>query len=141
MAWFLGLKVLEKMQISIYSMIKISRIIFSVLLSWLFLGETITLVTLIGMSIVILGLVLVNVSENKGKNKDGSFKLIVLLLLSCLLNSVSAIIDKRVLLYVTSSQLQFWFILFLTVYYWLFLIINEKKIVLKELKVTIGYHW
>ena len=53
-AWILGVKVLEKMQISLYSMIKISRIIFSVLLSYLFLGEKITFITLIGMRIIIL---------------------------------------------------------------------------------------
>lgn len=133
-AWILGVKVLEKMQISLYSMIRISRIIFSVLLSSVFLGEQITFITLIGMSIVISGLILVNRTVNKGESKDQSIKLIGLLLISCLLNSISAIIDKKVLLHITSGQLQFWFILFLTIYYWIILIIKKEKINFKEIR-------
>lgn len=133
-AWILGVKVLEKMQISLYSMIRISRIIFSVLLSSVFLGEQITFITLIGMSIVISGLILVNRTVNKGESKDQPIKLIGLLLISCLLNSISAIIDKKVLLHITSGQLQFWFILFLTIYYWIILIIKKEKINFKEIR-------
>ena len=133
-AWILGVKVLEKMEISLYSMIKISRIIFSVLLSYFFLGEKITVITLIGMSIVILGLILVNRTVNKEESKENSLILIVLLLTSCLLNSISAIIDKKVLLHITSGQLQFWFLLFLTIYYWIILIIKKEKINFKIIR-------
>lgn len=122
------------MQISLYSMIKISKIIFSVLLSYLFLGEKITFITLIGMSIIILGLILVNRTVNKEENKEKSFKLVILLVISCLLNSISAIIDKKVLLHITSGQLQFWFLLFLTIYYWIILIIKKEKISFKEIR-------
>lgn len=133
-AWILGVIVLKKMQISLYSMVKISSIIFSVLLSYVFLGEKITIITLIGMNIVILGLILVNKTANKEKSKEKSMILIVLLLISCLLNSISAIIDKKVLLHITSGQLQFWFLLFLTIFYWIILIIKKKKIDLKTIK-------
>lgn len=133
-AWILGVKVLEKMQISLYSMIKISRIIFSVLLSYLFLGEKITFITLIGMSIIILGLILVNKTVNKEERKEKSIKLVILLLISCLLNSISAIIDKKFLLHITSGQLQFWLLLFLTMYYWVILLIKKEKINYKEIK-------
>ena len=133
-AWILGVKVLEKMQISLYSMIKISRIIFSVLLSYLFLGEKITFITLIGMSIIILGLILVNKTVNKEERKEKSIKLVILLLISCLLNSISAIIDKKILLHITSGQLQFWFLLFLTMYYWVILLMKKEKINYKEIK-------
>ena len=133
-AWILGVTVLEKMQISLYSMIKISRIIFSVLLSYLFLGEKITFITLIGMSIIILGLILVNKTLNKEERKEKSIKLVILLLISCLLNSISAIIDKKILLHITSGQLQFWFLLFLTMYYWVILLMKKEKINYKEIK-------
>lgn len=128
-AWILGVKVLEKMQISLYSMIKISSIIFSVILSFIVLGEQITIITLIGMSIVIAGLILVNKTTKKerGKEKDTSFKLVLILLVSCLLNSISSIIDKKVLMHITSSQLQFWFLLFLSIYYWIILLIKNRK--------------
>ena len=133
-AWILGVKVLEKMQISLYSMIKISRIIFSVLLSYLCLGEKITFITLIGMSIIILGLIFVNKTVNKEERKEKSIKLVILLLISCLLNSISAIIDKKILLHITSGQLQFWFLLFLTMYYWVILLMKKEKINYKEIK-------
>ena len=128
-AWILGVKVLEKMQISLYSMIKISSIIFSVILSFIVLGEQITIITLIGISIVIAGLILVNKTTKKerGKEKDTSFKLVLILLVSCLLNSISSIIDKKVLMHITSSQLQFWFLLFLSIYYWIILLIKNRK--------------
>lgn len=115
-------------------MIKISRIIFSVLLSCLFLGEKITIVTLIGMSIVICGLILVKKATNKEEGKERSVKLIALLLISCFFSSISAIIDKKVLLHITSGQLQFWFLLFLTMYYWIILIIRKEKINFEKIK-------
>ena len=133
-AWILGVKVLEKMQISLYSMVKISRIVFSVLLSYLFLGEQITGITLVGMSVVISGLILVNRAINREESKDKSIKLVLLLLISCLLNSISAIIDKKILLHITSGQLQFWFLLFLTFYYWGILLLKKEKISFIKIK-------
>ena len=135
-AWLLGLKALEGLQLSIYGMVKISRIIFTVLLSCLLLGEKLSWVTVIGMIIVIMGLILVNTTTNIGKDKKSSYRLILLFLISCLCSSISAIIDKKILLYVTSSQLQFWFLLFLSIYYWIILLIKKEKIDIKVLKTN-----
>ena len=132
MAWILGVKALEKMPISLYGMINISRIIFSVLLSCLILGEKITIITLIGMSIIICGLVLVNKRTNKKEKKKTSFIVIMILLISCFLNAVSSVIDKIVLVHVNSSQLQFWFLLFLTIDYWIIFIIKKEKMTIKK---------
>lgn len=135
-AWILGLKALDGLQLSIYGMVKISRIIFSIILSWIFLKERITITTLIGSSIIIIGLVLVNITTDKNKDKKNSFRLILIFLISCLCSSASAIIDKKVLLYVSSSQLQFWFLLFLTIYYWIILFFKNRKINIKNLKMN-----
>ena len=67
--------------------------------------------TLIGIIIVVIGLVLVNKENHTKGKKKNSLKWIALLLASCLLNSISAIIDKKILMSITSSQLQFWFLL------------------------------
>ena len=56
------------------------------------------------------------------------------LIISCFLSSISAIIDKKVLLHITSGQLQFWFLLFLTMYYWIILIIRKEKINFEEIR-------
>ena len=131
-SWLLGFYVISKMSISLYSVINLSRIIFSIMLSWFILGEKITLTTLIGMIIVIIGLFLVNKNSNKNEEKEASLKLIILLLISCLLNSISAIIDKYATTYITSSQLQFWFTLFLAAIYWMILLVKNKKINIKN---------
>lgn len=133
-AWILSIKALEKVQISLYSMIKISRIIFSVILSYIILGERITFIAFIGMLIIIGGLVLVNKTTYKEDNKKNSFIPIIFLLICFFLNSISAIIDKKILVYVTPTQLQFWFTFFLTIYYWGILAIKKDKLSFKQVK-------
>lgn len=131
-AWLLGLYVLEKMPISLYSVINLSRIIFTVLLSVILLGEKITLTTIIGIIVVIIGLILVNMGSNKKEKKETSLKLIIILLVSCLFTSTSAIIDKTVLKNITTDQLLFWFLLFLTVIFWFVLGVKKTKIDFKS---------
>lgn len=134
LAWIFGLYAIDKMPISLYGIIRISRVIFSILMSIFILGETINFITIIGMFIVILGLILVNDVSEKKEKRETSIKVIIIMLVSCLLNSISAIIDKKILEDITSSQLQFWFILFLTIGYWMILFIKKEKINFKDLK-------
>lgn len=133
-AWLLSLRAISKMPVSLYSVINLSRIIFSIIMSSIILGEKITITTLIGMIIVITGLILVNRVSNKNEKKEASLKIVILVLISCLLNSISAIIDKKILVNITSGQLQFWFLLFLTISYWFILLIKKKKINFKTIK-------
>ena len=132
-AWILGLKAIENMQLSIYGIVKISRIVFSVLLSCLFLNENVTFEISIGICIIVFGLILVNKTTDQGNNKQNKLKVIVLLLISCFLNSVSAILDKKILLHITSNQLQFWFLLFLMIGYWILLIVKQRKININQI--------
>lgn len=133
-AWILSLYAISKMPISLYGVINLSRIIFSIIMSSIFLGEKITVTIIIGMMLVIIGLILVNTVSNEKEQKETSFKILLILLIACFLNSVSAIIDKKVLVYVTSTQLQFWFLLFLTISYWIILLIKNKKIEIKNIR-------
>ena len=132
-AWICGLKSIKQIEISIYGMINISTIIFATLLSYFFLNESISITTIIGMLIIIIGLVLVNKTTNKEENKKNKISAIILALLSSFFNSISAILDKVILLRVTSSQLQFWFLLFLMIFYWIILMIKKNKIDIKKL--------
>lgn len=133
-AWIISLKALEKMPVSLYSVLNLSRIIFSIIMSVIFFGEKITVTILIGVIIVLVGLILVNRNSGQKDNKETSLKAVIMVLISCLLNSVSAIIDKKVLLNITSDQLQFWFLLFSTIMYWLILLIRKRKIDFKNIK-------
>ena len=136
LSWTLAFDALKELQLSIYGMLKISRILFTILLGLLVLGERISIPTVIGMIIVITGLVLVNTTTNVDHDKKSSLKVIVYFLISCFLSSVSAIIDKKILVDISSSQLQFWFYVFLTVYFWILLLVKQKKIDFKKMKVN-----
>lgn len=136
LSWTLAFDALKELQLSIYGMLKISRILFTILLGLLVLGERISIPTVIGMIIVITGLVLVNTTINVDHDKKSSLKVIVYFLISCFLSSVSAIIDKKILVDISSSQLQFWFYVFLTVYFWILLLVKQKKIDFKKMKIN-----
>ena len=56
------------------------------------------------------------------------------MLVSCLLNSISAIIDKQVLKYINPIQLQFWFLFFLAICYWIILLFKNRKLNFKKIK-------
>ena len=136
-AWILSLYSMSKMSVSMFSIIHLSRIIFSVILSVLLLGENLTVSAIIGLFIVILGLVLVNKDSDKSDYKETSFKVIGILLISSLLSSLSAIIDKKVLVNITSMQMQFWFMLFLSLGYWLILFLRKKNVEENKIKRNI----
>ncbi len=132
-AWMLALNALKKIEISLYGVINLSRIIFSILLSVLILGEKLTVSVIAGIILVITGLVLVNKIDNKKGDKKADKKAILMLLGSCFLNATSAIIDKGITTKVTSSQLQFYFLLFLTIIYWIILLFKQKKVDFKSM--------
>jgi drug/metabolite transporter (DMT)-like permease len=133
-AWILSLHAIQKMPISLYSVINLSRIVFSIIMSLIFLGEKLTTLLIIGAMIIILGLFLVNKVSNVKSKKETSLKVILILLVSCLLNAISAIIDKQVLKYINPTQLQFWFLLFLAICYWSILLFKHKKLDFKKIK-------
>lgn len=133
-AWLLSLHAIQKMPISLYSVINLSRIIFSIILSVIFLGEKLTTFLILGAVIIILGLFLVNKVSNTKSEKETNYKIILILLAACFLNSISAIIDKQVLKYITPIQLQFWFLFFLAISYWIILLFKNKKLDFKNLK-------
>lgn len=59
---------------------------------------------------------------------------VVLALISCLLNAGSGFLDKILMQQMTSSQLQFWYMLFLVSYYIIYILITREKIHLTVLK-------
>lgn len=133
-AWLLNLYVLDKMQISLYGIISLSTIIFSLILSILFLGEQITINIIVGTIIVMVGLILANIDIVSHKDRIASMKLIVILLISCLFNSVASTMDKMILRDITNNQLQFWFLLFITIINWIILLVKNKKVDIKTIK-------
>lgn len=125
-SWLMAGYAINRIPISLYAVIMLSKILFSVIFSIIFLGEKITLTVLIGMIIVILGLVLVNNNSDEREDKEISKKELFILLFSCLLSSIAVILDKKILYNITSGQLQFWFLLFLAIILWIILMVKQK---------------
>lgn len=138
-AWLCALNSIKRLPLSIYSVMDMGRIIFSILLGVVFLGESIGVFQVIGIVLVVSGVTLVNL-KNKRANGEGVNKLVILLVLaSCVLNSLSSIMDKWLLStdadrwifkdeFITTSQLQFWYMLYLTLLYGAYILLKKEKI-------------
>ncbi len=133
-AWILSFKAIKQMPISLYGIVDLSRVVFATILSVIVLKETPGLFQIVGMTLVCIGLFMSG-RKNKQSEEKVKGKIIIFTLLSCLFNAISGVMDKFLTKTVTSSQLQFWYMLFLVLYYILYIIITKEKIrVLKALK-------
>ncbi|MGM9646483.1 MAG: EamA family transporter [Eubacteriales bacterium] len=150
-AWLCALNSIKRLPLSVYSVMDMARVIFSILLGVLLLGESIGILQGIGMVLVIAGITLVNLKSKQAPTERPSKLVIVLVLISCLLNSVSGIMDKWLLStqggrwflgdeVITSSQLQFWYMLYLTILYIAYALIKREKINVKKC-VTCPWIW
>lgn len=143
-AWIFSFKAIKKMPISLYGLLDLSRVIFSTLMGVIFLREAMTFWQTIGLTLVCAGLLLYRYQTGgkrifRKKNASGelltkepeekvSVKIVCFALLSCLLNGVSGTMDKVLMLRMTSTQLQFWYMLFLVLFYLVYILITKTKI-------------
>ncbi len=138
-AWMCSFKAIKKMPISLYGILDLSRVLFATLLATLVLHETLTAYQIVGLALVSLGLLMLKGLpwRKKKKNEKEAVKPIVVMLafVSCLLNAFSGLLDKILMKDVTSSQLQFWYMLFLVGFYLVYIIISRTKIrIVRSLK-------
>ncbi len=61
-------------------------------------------------------------------NQKSSSIFIILAFISCIMNSLSGFMDKILMKDITSSQLQFWYMIFIVFYYILYILIKKIKI-------------
>lgn len=132
-AWFFSLYAIKKMSVSLYGIMDLSRMVFSTMLGVFVLGEDFTVPKAIGMILVICGLLMVNMKKSAASKGMTLFTLISVLL-NCFLNAVSGTMDKILMKHMESSQLQFWFMLFMTLIYGMILLITKEKVSVKTLK-------
>ncbi len=130
LAWIFSFKAINKMPISIYGVLDLSRVLFATLLGVAVLKEVLSLPQLAGLALVCLGLVMLN-----QRRKHASFKAekvetgyVVIAIASCMLNALSGLMDKLLMKSVTSSQLQFWYMLFLLLFYVIYIFVTKTKI-------------
>lgn len=144
-AWICGFKAIKKLPVSIYGILDMARVLFSTVLSVIILSETLGRNKIIGILLVCLGLLLLKfkpgflkklfkvtedekTTDSNGKEVGISFGCIALAFVSCFLNALSGTMDKMLTKYMTSSQLQLWYTLFLAIFYLLYILITRTKI-------------
>ena len=132
-AWIFSLAALKRMSVGLYSIMDLSRMVFSTILGVIVLGEDFTLTKAIGMALVISGLLLVNFKKSTSANNTTLFA-VIFVLLNCFFNAVSGTLDKILTKSIEPAALQFWFMLFMSVIYGCVLILKKEKISLYSLK-------
>lgn len=131
-AWICSFKAIVKIPIGFYGIIDMSRVVFATILGVAVLGEKMTAGRFIGMGLVIAGLLLVNMKKEENGGRAQA-KYIIMVLISCLMNAVSELLDKMLMQHMDSGQLQFWYMFFLVVFYFAYLLITRTKIDFKSL--------
>lgn len=136
-AWILSFRAIKNLPLSVYGILDLSRVLFATLLGILVLKEFFSIKQLIGLVLVALGLIFLK--KRKGdENENIKPWVVVIALISCMLNAVSGFIDKVITKYVTASQLQFYYMLFLTLLYLVYLIIDRSEV---NIKASVKNYW
>ena len=136
-AWILSFKAIKHMPISLYGILDLSRVMFTTLIGFIVLKESASVNQIIGLILVALGLIFLK-RRKSDEAEDVKPLIVVLALISCMLNSVSAFLDKVLTQYVTSSQLQFYYMLFLVLLYLAYLIIDRSEV---DIKKSVKNYW
>lgn len=145
LAWIMSFIAIRNLPLSMYGVLDLSRVLFSTLLGVCILGEHMGIAKTFGLILVCAGLLLLKIRPmGSGRNderypdnirkieKKYSASIIIVALISCMLNSVSGLLDKILTKYITSSQLQFWYMLFLSLFYIVYAAIMREKISIKR---------
>lgn len=152
LAWIFSFRAIKKMPISLYGVLDLSRVLFATLLGVIVLQEALGVFQVIGLVFVSAGLLLLKYKPGNGawkKMRDGQagqreqteeaalqaadkervdVKIVLMAFASCLFNAVSGLLDKILMKDISSSQLQFWYLLFLVCFYLLFILVTKTKI-------------
>lgn len=137
LAWIASFRAIEKIPISIYGILDLSRVLFATLLGVIVLQETLGGNQIIGLLLVAGGLLMLRLKKAKEPENTG-IVYVLLAFVSCLLNAVSGLLDKLITRNVTSGQLQFWYMFFLVLFYGAYLLFSRTKVRFKE---TVKNYW
>lgn len=152
LAWICSFRSLKKLPVSLYGILDLSRVLFGTTFGILFLGEILSPFQIIGLITVCTGLLLLKFkppflvklfkieqkaviqSSSSEEYKFPVYIYVLLAFISCFLNAISGFLDKVLMKDLSSSQLQFWYMLFLISYYVIYIVITREKISLSVLK-------
>lgn len=137
-AWIFSFHAIKKLPISLYGILDLSRVVFATLLAIAVLHESPTLSTTAGLILVSIGLLLLKFPTKESKKEKAPVKLVLFALASCMLNAFSGLLDKILMKDLTSTQLQFWYMLFMVIYYLLYILVTRTKI---NMKTSVKNPW
>lgn len=157
LAWMFSFKAISKMPISLYGVLDLSRVLFATLLGVIVLNETLGIWQVFGLILVSSGLLLlkyrpkakaseieiggsgqINEQEHRREQTPVETKLVIMAFASCLLNAVSGLLDKLLMKDINSSQLQFWYLLFLALMYLAFILMTKTPV---HMGSAVKNHW
>lgn len=132
LAWMCSFRAIKKMPISLYGVLDLSRVLFATMLGVAVMQETLGVSQTVGLILVSAGLLLLK--YRPGHRQDApmgqavEIRYVVMAFASCLLNAISGLLDKILMRDITSIQLQFWYLFFLTLFYLLYILVSRSTI-------------
>lgn len=135
-AWICSFRAIKKLPISIVGILDLSRVLFATVLGYLVLKEQATLPQIIGLVLVCTGLLCLKGGGKAADKKDAEqvqTKYVIIVMVSCLLNAVSGIMDKILMRDLSSGELQFWYMFFLVLFYLVYAAVTRTKIDVRSL--------
>lgn len=163
-AFLCSFHAIKKMPVSLYGVLDLSRMLFAFIIGIVWLKESPGWLQITGMILVSAGLLLLRfnplaarrapesspeaISDEKTEGKGiliGGERVagivLIMAFVSTFLNAVSGNLDKYLMSTgnVTSGQLQFWYMLFMLIYYGIYVIVTKTKITKSVWKN--GYVW
>ncbi len=144
LAWMFSFKAIRKMPISLYGVLDLSRVMFATLLGVIVMHEVLSRYQVIGLLFVSTGLLMLKYRPRRGRaasdldpeaEKRGQsvgMLYVVMAFASCVLNALSGLLDKILMKDISSTQLQFWYMLFLVLFYLVYILVSRTKIRLRS---------
>lgn len=142
LAWMCSFNAIKRLPISLMGILELSRVLFATLFGVVFLKEIMGTNQIIGLVFVSVGLLILPLPNIIQSKKSGTkvdtenvkIIFVIIALVSCMLNAVSATMDKYLMSTdLTSGQLQFWYMFFMVVYYGIYVLVKRIKINWKSL--------
>ena len=147
LAWIFSFRAINKMPLSLYGVLDLSRVLFATLLGVVVLNESLGMMQTFGLIFVSTGLLLLKyhppflyrlfvkeentiTDESKKQVTNDSVKPIYIFFafFSCMMNALSGLLDKILMQDMNSSQLQFWYMLFMVSYYAIYMLVTRTKL-------------
>lgn len=142
-AWICSFKAIKQLPLSLYGVLDLSRVLFATLLGIIVLGETMSPIHILGLILVCTGLLMLKFKPGSinTENKERTSGIVIFFaLLSCGLNALSGLMDKILMKDINSSQLQFWYMLFLCIFYIVYALVSHTQVNVKR-ALKNGWIW